>query len=182
VAPYSAGDEAMIYMFVFVDEAPAAETSLLKVTTTGTARTWEIRLLTNGNLRTKAWGADGAPLTDSSSHGLGDEVAFQLLPRGFLMLKLQLVQDGSDIDWETSIIDFTNTDTINTSLTTSGFADTTVTGKTIGRVSRVIVGAEQGASAGPRCPTSWCPTTSTGGCRVSPARSPRGTARRRSRG
>lgn len=144
VAPYSAGDEAMIYMFVFVDEAPAAETSLLKVTTTGTARTWEIRLLTNGNLRTKAWGADGAPLTDSSSHGLGDEVAFQLLPRGFLMLKLQLVQDGSDIDWETSIIDFTNTDTINTSLTTSGFADTTVTGKTIGRVSRVIVGAEQG--------------------------------------
>jgi hypothetical protein len=143
VPAYPATGEATVRMFMYMPGgAVEAETSLLRVKTTGSAATWEIRLLANGNLRTSAWGSDGAAIDDGAGP-LNTEVAFNMDARGFALAALELRQDGPDINWRTWVLDFDNRDTYTEpaiGLTWPG----TLSGYTVGVVTSVTVGADRG--------------------------------------
>jgi hypothetical protein len=134
---------ASAYMFCFVDEAVAAETSLLHVTTSGTAKTFDIRLLANGNLRLKAYDDDGVAIDDGAGN-LDAELNFDLNPRGFLMLGLHLLQSGTSIKWFLAINDFTNTDLATGTGITASYLSGTITTKTFNTITSVTVGREGG--------------------------------------
>lgn len=136
VPSYFSTGEISIRLFVFVDENPAAETSLLHVSTTGSAKEWDVRLTSSGGLRTRAWGPDGASLLDSTA-------AFAMASRGFTILDLELSEDGSDVDWRTLVIDFNNTQTRDASFTQVSDSGT-VSGQTAGAARVVTVGRDQG--------------------------------------
>jgi hypothetical protein len=136
IAPYTETGEISTRAFVFVQTAVAAETGLIQLTTTGTARTWEIRLQPDGDLRTRAWADDGSSLLDNTT-------AFSMNSIGFCLVVLELTQSGSDVTWKTLVQDFTNTDTVRDGApgtSTSG----TVTSQTIGRGTVAVVGKDQG--------------------------------------
>src|SRR5690606_34580794 len=109
VPVHAATGEISVRLFVFVDEPVAAETSPLRLSTTGSARDWDVRLTSTGSLRTVCYDRDGVELINSSG-------AFGMNSRGFTILDLELTQNGSDIDWKTLILDFTNTDTVRDSI------------------------------------------------------------------
>lgn len=135
VPAYTATGELSIRMFVFVDENPSSEASLLRVTTSGTSAIWEVLLTTAGGLRTRAWDRDGNSILDHTS-------AFDMVSRGFTQLDLELSEDGADIDWFTRVIDFINTQTIDDPINVSTDSGT-VTGQTLGVAQTVAVGADQ---------------------------------------
>lgn len=143
VPSYAATGAISVRMFVFMPSGGvSAETSLLHLQTSGTVTAWEVRLNAAGNLITKAWDNTGAPVDDGAGN-LDSEITFDLDSLGFCILDLELSQNGSDIDWATKILDFTNTDTINTTIpgtSTSG----TVTSETLGAARAVTVGRDQG--------------------------------------
>lgn len=142
IPAYTSTGKISVRMFVFMPSgAVTAETSLLYIRTTGTAAIWEVRLLANGNLRTLAWDDSGAAIDDGAGN-LGSEVAFDLDSRGFTFLALELTESGSNVNWATSVLDFTNTDTYTEPIPGVAISDT-VTGKTCGTVSSVVVGRER---------------------------------------
>lgn len=137
VASYTATGESGVYFFFFTPSsgAPASETTLFKVWTTGTARQFDIRLLANGNMRVKAYDDDGAAIDDGAGN-LDAELGFDLFPRGFMIMNFQLLQSGSDVKWYIAVNDFTNTDLAAGGITASFFSGT-ITGKTFGIISVV---------------------------------------------
>jgi hypothetical protein len=145
VAPYTATGESGIYFFTFTTTAgaPAAETSLFKVQTTGTARTFDCRLLTNGSMRVKAYDDAGDPIDDGAGN-LDAELGFDLFPRGFMIMHLELIQSGSNVQWFLSINDFTNTDLALGGLTASSFSGT-ISGKTFGIIRSVVFNGQKAA-------------------------------------
>lgn len=137
VAPYNATGEIIVWMFVFVDEPPSAETSLLRLSTTGTIREWDIRLQTDGDLTLRAYGPDGEALLDR------DISDADTLPRGFFYLALELRQTGSHVGYLLRIGDFVNTIALSDEFPYV-YWDGTITNQTIGAARTVVVGHEQG--------------------------------------
>jgi hypothetical protein len=137
VAAYTATGESGCYFFFFTPSsgAPASETTLFKVQTTGTARLFDIRLLTNGNMRVKAYDDDGVAIDDGAGN-LDAELGFDLFPRGFMIMNFELLQSGSDVKWYLGVNDFTNTDLATGGISSSFFSGT-ITGKTFGVISVV---------------------------------------------
>jgi hypothetical protein len=121
---------------VNVTSPVAAETSLLHVVTTGTARTWEIRVDAAGNLRTRAFDEDGGSL-------LNDVAAFAMNSRGFVAVILELTQDGADVDWRTVVVDTPENGTIS-DVVFELADDGTIAGETIGRATTVTIGRDRG--------------------------------------
>lgn len=138
VRSYTATGTASVYMFCFIDTAVAAETSLMYVRTSGTARIWDVRLLANGNLRLNIYEEDGTAID------LGGELSFDLNPRGFLMVGLHLIQSGTTIKWFVSINDFTNTDLATGTGITALYISDTVASKTFATITSVTVGKDGG--------------------------------------
>src|SRR5690606_3714020 len=136
VPRYGSTGEISVRLFVFVDEPVAAETSLLRLSTTGSAREWDVRLTTAGSLRTRCFDGDGTSLLDSS-------VAFGMNSRGFTIIDLELTQNGSDIDWRTVVLDFDDRDTIRDGISIPSVSGT-VSGQTVGNARRVHVGWDRG--------------------------------------
>ncbi|MGH3585938.1 MAG: hypothetical protein ACRDQ0_06410, partial [Pseudonocardia sp.] len=140
VPTYTATGETMVYFFFLFEGAPAAETNLIRLFTTGTARRWDLSMLTTGDVRLKAWDSDGSAISDGG--GLLDDllgVGWDVIE--FLFLALEFTQDGSDIEWSVALRDFGPTDTISGGLTGSSWTGT-VTGHTFGVVTQVVVGAD----------------------------------------
>jgi hypothetical protein len=131
----SATGELSVRAFVFVDDAVAAETSLLYVRCTGTAPEWDVRLTTAGDLRTRAFDPDGASLVDVTG-------VTGMNSKGFTIIDLELTQVGSDISWARKTIDITALMTVNDAITVSQSSGT-VSGATIGRCTSVTVGNDQ---------------------------------------
>lgn len=129
--------ETSIRLFVFAESGSVtAETSLLHLRASGTVAMWDVRITSAGKLRTRAYDRDGTSLLDDTSSST-------LFGAGFTILDLELVQDGSDIDWKTLVLDITNTDTISDTI--PGWSRSgTVTGKTLGIPRIVTVGRDQG--------------------------------------
>lgn len=140
VPPYdSSGGAAEIYFFMDITSAVGSETSLLWVKTTGTARYFEVRLLANGNLRTRAYDSSQTEISDGAGN-LGSELVFGLNSRGYLILKFDLAEVGSDLVWSTGINDFLATDTIaDTPFSEVDISDT-LTGYSFGRIAEVTIG------------------------------------------
>lgn len=142
VRGYTASGEASVYMFLFIATAVTAETSLFQVVTSGGARTFDVRLLANGNTRLKAYDDAGAAIDDGAGN-LDSELGFALNGRGFMMISLQLFEIGSDVKWYLVINDFTNTDVITGALAGLTFTGT-ITGQDFKTITSVNVGAERG--------------------------------------
>jgi hypothetical protein len=139
VRGYTATGESSVYFFLFVDTAVASETRLFSVRTTGTARNFDVYLTTAGALRVRAQDDDGSAIDDGGGN-LDTATTFDLNSRGFVMLGLQLTQDGSDVDWELTMSDFTNTDVMGGLLDVLE-ATGTITSKTFGIIRSVVVGS-----------------------------------------
>ena len=137
VPRYGSTGQISVRLFVYMPSGGVTtETSLLHLRTTGSAPTWEILLDADGNLRTRCFDFEGTSLLDDWS-------AFSMNTRGFVILVFELSQDGSDVDWRTRVLDFTNTDTKDDPIfgvSRSG----TVVGKTLGVAKTVTVGRDRG--------------------------------------
>lgn len=145
VPAYTSTGESGVYFFFFTPTAgaPAAECSLFKVYCSGSIGYFDIRFLTNGNLRVKAYDSDGVAIDDGAGL-LDSELAMGVFPRGFLIMHLELLQSGSDTLWYIAVNDFTNTDVISGGISADYFNDT-ITSKTFGQVTKVVINAEQAA-------------------------------------
>lgn len=135
VPAYAPTGQISVRMFVYVTELPGAESSLLRVDTTGSARSWDVRLTSAGSLRTRCFDPEGTSLLDSSA-------AFNMHMRGFCFVRLELTQTGSNVAWRTVVADFNNRDTIHDSIPTV-FDGGTVTSRTLGIASRVSVNRDR---------------------------------------
>ncbi|MFD9398333.1 hypothetical protein ACFWA4_05870 [Streptomyces sp. NPDC060011] len=127
----------------FLMKVPAAgvvaETLLLSLKTTGSARRWEVRLTTAGSLKLRAY--DGE---DNELLGLG---AASFVINGRLVnLVLELTQSGADINYRLIGADYTNTTTVDVSIPGSGAVSGTLLSFTVGQVSRITIG--EGGLAG----------------------------------
>jgi hypothetical protein len=151
VFPYTATGESQVYAFVFVpDTGVAAETSLMRVETTGTVRTFDIRLSTTGQLITRAYQPDGTEIDDGAG-ALGSGFTFDMESRGFTILQLALEEVGTGLSWNTLINDFTNTDVIGGEIDTLAAGPSTITAAqagasaaTFGIIKSVIIGNNNG--------------------------------------
>ncbi|MEV4672161.1 hypothetical protein AB0K34_10965 [Actinomadura sp. NPDC049382] len=129
--------ENSIRLFVWVQENPPVETSLLQVVCVGgTVRTIDVRLDSTGALRTRAYDANGNSLLDST-------MAFNMHTLGFTILDLELTQSGSNVAGRTLVIEFTGGDTIRDSIPILPH-NWTLTGRTFGSTHRVTVGQNGG--------------------------------------
>lgn len=135
VPAYAPTGQISVRMFVYVTELPAAESSLLRVDTTGSARSWDVRLTSAGSLRTRCFDSAGTSILDSSA-------AFNMHTRGFCFVRLELTQSGSNVEWDTVVADFDNRDTIHDSIPTA-FDGGTVTSQTLGIASRASVNRDR---------------------------------------
>jgi hypothetical protein len=136
VPVHAATGEISVRLFVFVNEPVAAETSLLRLSTTGSAREWDIRLDADGNLRTRCYDNEGTSLLNSW-------VAFGMNSRGFTIIDLELTQNGSNIDWRTVVLTFDDRDTIRDGIFIPSDSGT-VSGQTVGAARTAYVGWDQG--------------------------------------
>src|SRR5690606_41024108 len=89
IPPYSATGEIIVWFFVFVDEPPSAETSLMMLRTTGTATTWDVRLRAHGGLTLKVYSSEDVTLLERGMDA-------NTTSRGFFYLSLILRQHDSD--------------------------------------------------------------------------------------
>jgi hypothetical protein len=141
VPRYTATGEISIRKFVFVQSAVSSETSLLHVRTNGNPAQWEVRLLADGSLRTKAWDSSGAPVDDGAGP-LDGAAAFGMNSRGFALLQLTLTQDGGNVDWAVSVFDFDNRDKLGDVV--SVFVLSGTTAGTVGATRAIQIGREGG--------------------------------------
>ncbi|MFI2431995.1 hypothetical protein [Streptomyces sp. NPDC018693] len=132
VASYSVTGQTAFRVFAVIPAGGvSAETSLYRLSTTGTARTWDALLQTDGDLRLRVFDADGGSLANS---------LINFNATGFTCaIVLDLTQDGADIDWEVSVVNYTGVRTIFDSLGSQALAGT-IAGRTVGRVTGVTIG------------------------------------------
>ena len=135
IPPYSATGEIIVWVFVFVDEPPSAETSLMMLRTTGTAATWDVRLQADGDLTLKVYDPEGTVLVD---RGLDANTT----SLGFFYLSLILQQHAGGVDYHLRIGDFVNTVAIG-DISPYVFWAGTISGSTLGAARTVIMGNER---------------------------------------
>ncbi|MFK0155368.1 hypothetical protein ACIQVK_25245 [Streptomyces sp. NPDC090493] len=138
VASYTVTGETSLRCWIAVPSAGvSAQTSLLRVTTTGTAQLWELLLETDGDLTINVAASDGTSLLSSridfNTNNQLDAVV------------LEATQNGANIDWALRVERYTGLTSINdTVLVSSGTG--TISSATFGRVTRIVVGRNQGLS------------------------------------
>jgi hypothetical protein len=130
VPTYAATDYAFLRVFVAVPNAVASTLRLMSVNATGTARTWSLYLDTSGNLTLKTYDVDRAEIASSA-------VLLTGLNGVSRQLALELTRSGSDISW--TVISFW----VDGSFNSTAFSGT-VTGRTIGIVTSVLMGEDGG--------------------------------------
>lgn len=148
VFPYTATGESGCYFFFITNtaDAPAAECSLFEVRTVGDGTSskigyFDIRLLTNGNIRIKAYDGTFSAIDDGAGN-LDAELGMAVFGRGFLIMHLELFQNGADTQWYIAVNDFTNTDVASGGIHASYFTGT-ISGKTFTRITSVRINSGQ---------------------------------------
>lgn len=141
VPPYTGTDEISIRLFVFAASGSVTtETSLLHLSLNGgTISRVDVRIDSSGQLRTRAYSANGTSILDSTH-------AFAMFSLGFTILDLELSKNGTGVDWRTLIIDFTNTDTINDSIPQDADSGT-LASQTLGTANAITVGRDGGLTS-----------------------------------
>ncbi|MGA5435485.1 hypothetical protein ACPCIZ_12925 [Streptomyces cellulosae] len=133
VPPYTyTGEIAFRFLCNIPEAGVVAETLLFSLNTTGTCKRWEVVLATSGALRVTAYDTNKNELLGASFIGF--------TPNGELInLTLELVQDGSDVDYRLLYANYTDTELI-----TGGIPQTAISGTlasyTLGSVSRITIG------------------------------------------
>ncbi|MGH8377958.1 MAG: hypothetical protein ACRER7_03295, partial [Gammaproteobacteria bacterium] len=110
----------------FLAHCPAATVDLAlmaQLHTSGTSGNWEVKYRTGGGLSLECW-SGGTQLLDSGPEAFGVDDADN-------MLSLELTQSGSDIDWKLARLEVGQT--------TGNVASGTLTGRTLGIATRVII-------------------------------------------
>lgn len=129
---YTATDFAFTRCFFYLPTAVAAETTLIDVVTTGTAKTWTVRVTTAGGLILKAFDANVVQLFASSTLAAA-------INGSKVQIALELTVNGADTEWTLRSFDLDN-DVVESTL--SG----TLSSNTFGRVTEIRVGATYGLS------------------------------------
>jgi hypothetical protein len=124
---YQVGDETAIRLVMDVPASVGGTRVLTVLRCTGTARDWQLRIDTSGNLELRVYDDDGTTLYNSGF------LAYAVNASTF-ELKLQLVQNGSNIDWAFGTATITDAGELT-------FAETTGTlnNRTVGRVTSFTV-------------------------------------------
>lgn len=130
LANYEVTPHAAIRCFFHLPQAVGSDTTLVDVVTTGTARTWTIRVDTAGDLKVQCFDAAVALLFESSTLAVG-------INDKNVQLALELTVNGADIEWTLRVLELTSTVTEST---LSG----TLTANTFSRISEVRLGATGG--------------------------------------
>lgn len=118
--------------FFYLPQAVGAEATLFDVVTTGTAKTWTVRVTTAGDLILRAYDADVVSILTSSTLTAG-------INGSKVQISLELEVSGSDTVWTMRSFDLDN-----------GVVESTLSGtlasRTFDRVTEVRVGATYGLS------------------------------------
>lgn len=124
---YEATPHAATRCFFHLSQAPSAETTLFDVVTTGTAKTWTVRVTTGGNLILKAFDVNVAGILTSST-------LTAVIIGSKVQIALELTVNGSDTEWTMRCLDLD-----------SGVAEVSLSGtlasNAFGRVTEIRVGA-----------------------------------------
>lgn len=124
---YEATTHAATRCFFHLSQAPSAETTLFDVVTTGTAKTWTVRVTTGGDLILKAFDVNVAGILTSSTLTAG-------IIGSKVQIALELTVNGADTEWTMRSLDLD-----------SGVAEVSLSGtlasNTFGRVTEIRVGA-----------------------------------------
>jgi len=110
----------------------SAATELFSVYTTGTARRWTVTLNTDGSMKVAAYDSEGAELLGKGYVGFG-------VNGDKTHILFDLIQNGSDIDWQLWAFDYTNYTSISDGVSGGATSDT-LTGYTVGRATRITIG------------------------------------------
>src|SRR3990172_2883167 len=116
------GESQVRCLIAIPDTGTTDGASLLEVSYSGTAATWQIRYSTGGSLTIRAFDEGGTSLLTNG-------------PSAFAMdgtsrwISLELTQNGADIDWAVKVLD--------PGATVGGFVSGTVAAQTFGRPTRV---------------------------------------------
>ncbi|MFE1024961.1 carbohydrate binding domain-containing protein [Streptomyces sp. NPDC058818] len=130
------GEMAMRFLLKAPDAGVVAETQLFTLYTTGTSKRWEVTVNTAGALRVLAFDNEGsevlgAPYINFAVNGELNNVL------------LELVEDGSDVDYRLNLADYTGI-TLSSETAPALEYSGTLTGYTLGLVSRVTIGRAGG--------------------------------------
>lgn len=112
----------MLLAFPSEDAAPDG-TALFQVFTTGSVARWDVLYKTSGNFQLIAYDRFNSALYTSSTIGFGVNGSGRFY-------SFEMIQDGSDIDWTVGTL---------TPYIPLGSTNGTVTGQTVGTVSRIVV-------------------------------------------
>lgn len=124
------GSTQVRFIAVIPSEGAENDQALLTIYTTGTVRRWEVHYGTGGTLGLRAYDASGTtPLFDTG------DVTFQLDGKAWL-IGVELVQDGSDIDY--------NLLAVEPGAGLGSQFPGTLTSNTVGRVGSVVVNPSGG--------------------------------------
>lgn len=136
VARYTVTGQTSLRLWVAVPSGGvAAQASLIRLTTTGTAQTWELLLETDGDLTIRVTDNSGASL-------LGTRVDFNTNNQ-LTSVVLEATQDGADVDWRLVVENYTGITSINTSIPAAS-ASGTIAANTFGRVTGIQIGTGAG--------------------------------------
>lgn len=129
---YEATGHAATRCFFFLPQAVGSQSTLLDIVTTGTAKTWTVRVDTSGDLKLQAFDAEIGLLFESSSLSAA-------ITGKKIQIAVELTVNGADIEWTLRSIELDSAVVENT---LSG----TLSSETFGRITEVRVGAAFGLS------------------------------------
>ncbi|WP_405856116.1 hypothetical protein OG407_07200 [Streptomyces sp. NBC_01515] len=136
VARYTVTGQTSLRLWIAVPSGGVgAQASLIRLTTTGSAQTWELLLETDGDLTIRVTDSAGTSL-------LGTRVDFNTNNQ-LASVVLEATQDGADVDWRLVVENYTGITSIDTSIPASS-ASGTISANTFGRVTGIQVAAGAG--------------------------------------
>lgn len=136
---YTITGETSIRFFCKVNTAvPASYQNLLYLKTTGTVTYWQLSVKSDGSLRLIARPSDES--VDYLDTGDDD---FDMNTAGLRVITLEMVENGSDVDWSLSAEDFSNDLPMDGTIEIT-VDEGTISSQTVGRISQITLGNNSG--------------------------------------
>ncbi|GGQ07809.1 hypothetical protein BKA00_007434 [Actinomadura coerulea] len=135
VRAYAATGESVVRCFMWVQEAPAAETSLCWIDTTGT-HSFEVKMDAFGAFRIIVRNRTGDVVTTTGA------ISFDMVTRGLTMFQVELSQQGTGVKWRVRVLDFAETDRVGQGVS-GPFWEDTVPSATLGTIYRVYLARDK---------------------------------------
>ncbi|MDX2705797.1 hypothetical protein PV350_23475 [Streptomyces sp. PA03-6a] len=137
VGAYTTTSETSVRMQITVPSGGVASTQdLLDLYGTGSAVHWKLTLNSSGSISLMAFDGDGGTILNPGfiSFGVNSDLS---------VLVLELTQSGSNINWRVIVQNYTNVTDITQGVPVAT-SNGTLTGNTVGRITRVIIGSDRG--------------------------------------